>query len=189
VSRLISLSQKQRAEVGDVALESAQSERIVDWLLASLTKLSPFDYGELVGRQMLHGKLDLATALAKEKLKNQPRKKKALLALLGQLKDLNEKRSIVIHGEWRPKGGFRLSDFVDFSKFQNGVLDPEWIHQKRNKQTRKITAQELASLGPQISAANEQLLQFWLATWITPQVVRSARRRTLKSVPQSPSRG
>ena len=105
----ISLSQKQRADVGDVALESAVLERTVDVVLASLTKLSSFEYGELVGMRMVDKKLDLASCLAKRKPRTQTAKT-TFQALIEKLKALNGERNIVMaHGSRREAFGLRIS--------------------------------------------------------------------------------
>lgn len=163
------LTHEQKAAVGAVALESSDFESAVDRMLRIVVRQSDEACAILFGGQPIDKRLGTLHALAKLRLRSEPRRK-YLDDLIRKCRDLNWDRNAVIHGEWMPPGGFKLG-WMMAPDTLNQLLPPEAAHRRSDK---KVTVSRLMQLASEIRTAN-YLLQGFIYTSFIRGLARALR--------------
>jgi hypothetical protein len=151
------LSSKELAAIGSVAVESTYSDFIIESMIWAICKLRQDQGKFFTSGMMMDRKLELLGDLWKPLLADTPRAK--LTEIISGLKEANNRRNIVIHGEWSyPKA-------VPFSAIRTFMTDPDKADSVATKRRLRSEPLQLRSnqvdeVAQRISSLTLQLLTF-----------------------------
>jgi len=148
------LTAEQRASIGCVAVESTHLERFVEAIIWHFLEVDE-EKGKYVTHTMQMGtRLDVMRDLAKQVL--EPEEIKILGELVAQMKVVNEKRNLVIHGEWAPADGYRLRNL--FTGPSNAV--PAVATKRRLRDSPQVmSASEVDAVAATLSSLYRALIR------------------------------
>lgn len=147
---------EQLADIGRVVVESANLENIIDQIIASYSGTTPEACAILMSTQMLGGKIECLSRLVPPKLRTK-QAKKDFGDLIKRIVKLNSRRTIAVHGQWKPRNGGPGIQFIGFMP----PLQPSDAATKR-KPNDTLTAEEVHELGTEIQRAHQDLWRFWV---------------------------
>jgi hypothetical protein len=162
---------EQLADIGRVIVESASLEQLVEQMIVDFVGEKPEICEILIGTQMLGTKIDLLSRIAPLKLRSE-KDKRDLSGLIDRIRELNNLRTIAVHGIWTPRGRGRLSMILSLPP----PLQPSDAATKR-KPKNILKAERLSSLGTDIQKARQDLWTFWLHRRLSPAQIRAKRRK------------
>ena len=164
---------EQLAAIGNVVVESANLELIVEQMLGDFIGAKPEICDILIGTQMLDRKIELLSRIAPLKPRSK-RVKKELAALIERADKLNKLRKIAVHGTWAPRGKVSLSMLL---LSRPPPLQPSDAATRRNPKS-VLTAERLRDLGTDIQKAHQDLWRFWIRRRVSLAQMCAKRRRT-----------
>lgn len=147
---------EQLAEIGSIAVESTYCEMLVESLIWTIARLD-----ETRGKLFTHGmqmqpRLEMLSSLGKQNLDTEA-KTKIFIAIISDLKENNEKRNIVIHGNWG--AWYTLADLRKFGKRAKA------LKRRPNSPPSELEVDQLEALAVSIEAAAERLRKFAETHW------------------------
>ena len=155
-SRMI-LTTKQLASIGSVAVESTNCEMMVEFVIWSLLRLDE-EQGKFItqGIQMKN-RLELLLNLAKENFGDADELITEFTGLITQMKAANEKRNIIIHGNWTTQVKNSLALFVNGPEHY-----PPAIAKKRRlrEPSLEFSAELIYATAEEIAALTVRLTSF-----------------------------
>src|SRR5262249_4899751 len=128
----LKFTQKELAAIGEVAVESAQLEVLLDHLLGNLAEVDTRTSDILMGRVMFARKLAIVEKLIANRLGKDGTKDTKLLAesraIISRIEKLAEDRAVAIHGLW-------ITHTVQDG--QKGARAPKALSTRRRQPVRK----------------------------------------------------
>jgi len=158
------LTQAQLAAIGEIAVESAYLDGMVDFLIAQILNISEEKYYVVSNGVMLGTKLDILRNLGLIRLRSKKRKLE-WENIVSQVKHLNSQRTIAIHGYWQSKHGRKLSDLNK----ETWILpsgEAQAVHKRGKKKPSILDAQNLQKLAYDIHDNRNKLMIFYANSWM-----------------------
>lgn len=172
---LIPLTGEQLAAIGSITVESAYLESLVETLIREMTKVPDEVLRVMLPGAMLAKKLEIFKEIVSLKTRSKS-KKQAFVKIVGRLEELNMKRTIAVHGQWKS-----LQKFTSFADFANGLqieignAEATLTPRRGKKQSPRLHADDLQQIADEIGDCRDELFLLALDDWIRPAAVRALR--------------
>jgi hypothetical protein len=152
------LTDRQLQALGEVVVEAAWMERIAEYLISKLCRLTPLRVDVLLESKMISSKLEAVRQLGKARLKTDAARQE-FFDLIAEAKTANTDRSTLVHGLWtegRP-------GIIDGAR---GIVAPATVKKTTSPGNFKtMNATQINEVAKRLNAANWKLILFTEQHW------------------------